>query len=255
MIKYIGKCLLIEKESDEGRKESEEGGKEGKEKKERVLVIGDIHLGAIREIGGVNLELERYNEMIKDLDSVFEKVGTVYKIILLGDLKDDFSRLKQEERDSLVNLFDYLEEKCKEIIVIRGNHDNYLLGILKYRDIEIYNYYIWKEYCFLHGDEDFSDIYKNEIRVWVMGHLHPAISLREDVKEERYKCFLEGEFKGKKVIILPSFIDINEGVDVRLIGVLKSNLAWKFNLKNFEVKVVGERMDVFDFGVLDKIRK
>lgn len=248
MVLYLGKCLLIEEESDRG-------GKEGKKKKERVLVIGDIHLGAIGEVGGVNLEVERYNEMIKELDSVFEKVGKMDKIILLGDLKDDFSRLKQEERYGLVNLFDYLEEKCKEIVVIRGNHDNYLLGILKYRRIEICDYYIWKKYCFLHGDGDFSDIYGEEIGVWVMGHLHPAISLREDVKEERYKCFLEGEFKGKKVVILPSFIDINEGVDVRLISVMKSNLAWKFNLKNFKVWVVGEGEGVLDFGVLDKIKK
>ena len=107
----------------------------------------------------------------------------------------------------------------------------------------------------MHGDADFSDINKNEIKVWVMGHLHPAISLREDVKEERYKCFLEGEFKGKKVVILPSFIDINEGVDVRLFGVMKSNLAWKINFKKFRVWVVGENEQVLEFGILDRIRK
>lgn len=242
MIRYRRKCLLIEE--GEGRN------------KERALVVGDIHLGAIGKIGGVNVERQRYYEMIKELDNVFDGIGKVDKIILLGDLKDKFSGLEEEERYNIVNLFDYLEEKCKEIVVIRGNHDNYLLNILKYRGMGSYIFYIWKEYCFLHGDKDFAEIYDKEIKYWVMGHLHPAVSLREGTKTERYKCFLEGEFKMKKIIILPSFSEIGEGVDVLEVwGRSENNLAWNFDLGKFRVKIIGEKLEVLDFGKVSVLAK
>ena len=246
MIKYIGKCLLIEKE------------------KEKVIVIGDVHLGAGREIEGINIGGEMEKEMIEELELVFDRIISdgaggkgeiVDKIVLLGDLKNEFSHLMKEEKYGLVNLFDYLEEKCKEIIIIRGNHDNYLLQFLEKRGIKIYDYYFWNEYCFLHGDKDYKEIYDKEIRVWIMGHLHPAISLREGVKAEKYKCFLKGKFKGKEIVILPSFADINEGIDVSFFEQNESWLAWRFDLKKFEVKIVGEKNEVLDFGVLSKIKK
>lgn len=246
MIKYIGKCLLIEKE------------------KEKIVVIGDIHLGAGSEIEGINIVGEIEREMIKELEMVFDRIisdgaggkGEILdKIVLLGDLKNEFSHLMKEERYGLVNLFDYLDEKCEEIVVIRGNHDNYLLQILEKRGIKIYDYYFWNEYCFLHGDKDFKEIHGRKIIYWIISHLHPAISLREGVKIEKYKCFLKGKFKGKKIIILPSFADISEGIDVSLFEQNESNLAWRFDLKKFEVKIVGEKNEVLDFGVLGKIKK
>lgn len=85
----------------------------------------------------------------------------------------------------------------------------------------------------------------------MLGHLHPAIKLREGTKIEKYKCFLSGKYEGKKVIILPSFAEAFEGVDVREIG---GGLLWKFKLDRFKVAVVGERLNVLDFGELGKIK-
>lgn len=233
MIKYIGKCLLIDEE------------------REKVLVIGDIHMGAGGRIGGIDIAAKMFKEMISELDRVFTKMGEVDKVVLLGDLKHDFSTLTEDERFGLVNLFDYFEEKCKEMVVVKGNHDNYLLNITAGRKIKVMDYFVWKSFAFLHGDRDFIEIYDKKIACWVMGHLHPAVSLQEGIKVERYKCFLVGNFKGRKIIILPSFIEIGEGIDV-LQG--ESNLAWNFDLRKFNVLVVGEDEKVLDFGELRKLQ-
>ncbi len=236
-VKYIGKCLLIE---------NEEAGK-----RDKILVIGDIHIGAFGKIGGVDISKRMYDEMISDFEEIFERIEKVEKVVILGDLKHEFSGLTLEERYGLVNLFDYLDKKCKKIEIIKGNHDNYLLEIVNKRKYIIREYLLLEKYCFLHGDKDFSEIYKKKIKFWIMGHLHPAVSLRDGVKVEKYKCFLEGKYRDKKIIILPSFSGIGEGIDVVN---NQSNLAWKFNLMNFRVKIMGENLEVLDFGKVGDLK-
>src|SRR3989344_4826274 len=187
MIKYIGKTLLIEEED------------------KKILVIGDLHLSFDGEGLGNVLSAEVFEQSIKDFDEIFKEIGKIDKIVLLGDLKNRFGDLERNEREDLVNLFDYLEKKCNEIIIIKGNHDTFISGIAGKRNIDVIECYIFDKYCFLHGDKDFPQMYDKEVKCWIMGHLHPAIKLREGDKTEKYKCFLSGKYKGKKVVILPSF--------------------------------------------------
>lgn len=239
MLNYVGKCLFIE---------------EGKGKqKEQAIVLGDIHLGYENEgkhAAGAVISQQLERDLYSSLDEVFDKVGKVNLIILLGDLKHGFSRMGEQERHALVNLFDYLEKKGKRIVVLKGNHDNYLENITSGRKIEVKEYFIWHEYCFVHGDQEFEEMHEKNVKYWIMGHLHPAISIREGIKVERYKCFLIGVYKKKNVVILPSFISSHEGVDILS---SKSNLAWEFNLQKFEVKVVGEGLEVLTFGKVSKL--
>ncbi len=240
MIQYIGKCLLIE----EGQREK---------KKEKVLVAGDIHLGfGGGKIGGIDIDKQLFDSVIVDFEKIFKKIGRADKIMLLGDLKHGFSGLGEGERYGLVNLFDYLDKKCGKIIAIKGNHDNYLMNITKRRGIRVCDFYIWNNYAFVHGDRDFPILYKNEVKVWVMGHLHPIISLKDGAKQENYKCFLEGGYRNKKIIILPSFIDVGGGFDIRNANI-ENNLAWNFHLDRFIIKIVGEDDKVLDFGKLGNL--
>ncbi|MEK6850273.1 MAG: metallophosphoesterase [Nanoarchaeota archaeon] len=234
MIKYIDKCLLI---NENGLK---------------LLAIGDIHIGyGAKESAWAMINGVLFDDMIKEFEIVFSKIGKVDKIVLLGDLKNDFSYLSEEERNGIVNLIDYLETKCEEVIIVRGNHDNYLLNLTSKRGLLVKDFFCFDSYCFLHGDRDFSDIYDKKIKYWIMGHLHPAIKLREGNKTEKYKCFLSGEYKGKKIKILPSFSGVNVGIDVRE---LEKEMVWNFNLKKFDVFVVSDDLKVIDFGELRKIK-
>lgn len=241
-ISYIGKCLLIEQEN---------------KKREKTLAIGDLHLGYEEELerAGIGIGRESFNKVIKDLEGVFNEVGKVDKLVLLGDVKHGFSRGNMQEWQDVLKLIKFLREKLNEkgrIIVIKGNHDNYIQNILKKEEVNVYEYFINNGICFLHGDADFKEIYGKEIKYWIIGHAHPAIVLMEKkgVKREKYKCFLIGGYKDKKVIILPSFFPLVEGSDILT---NKLNLPWKININELGVLVV-EGTRVLDFGKVGKLR-
>jgi len=250
-MRYLGKCLLLEDER-----------KENTGKNEKVLVVGDLHLGYEEALNkaGVFVSRQMFEEMISDLNLVFGEVGHVNKVILLGDIKHDFGGiLKQEWRD-VTKILDYFSSMADKVIVIRGNHDTMLEPILKKKKMKLRDYYIWKEFCFLHGDSDFEFLWDRkrgsgkEIEYLVVGHGHPAVRLNEGVKSEKYKCFLVGKFRGKNLIVVPSFIDYYVGSDPREGEIV---LAWDIDFGNFDVKVVpvapGE-LEVLDFGKLKRLK-
>lgn len=88
----------------------------------------------------------------------------------------------------------------------------------------------------------------------IIGHEHPAITLREKSKREKYKCFLKGKLfqkKGKELIAVPSFNPLLEGTDI-----LKEKLLSPFlgDIKNFEVFIVGKE-EVLEFGKVKELQK
>ena len=184
-----------------------------------ILVIGDLHLGyeEILNEAGVFVTREMFREMIVYFDRIFEK-----------------------------NL-----NSCGEIIIVKGNHDRIIGPIANSINARVSDYFIIGEYCFVHGDRDFEEMKDKKIRYWIMGHGHPAVKLGDGIKLEKYKCFLIGKYKGKEIIIVPSFLEYNEGSDPRENDL---GMAWKFNYNNFEVKIVdSEELKVFDFGKLWKL--
>ena len=238
MLEYIGKTLLIE------------------EGKMRTLVIGDLHLGYEESMrkNGVLIPAGMYVEMRKEFDLIFARIGNVDKIVILGDLKHSFGEISGEEWRESLGLFDYLLGKCEEIVVVKGNHDAIIGPIAGKRGIKVVDYLIIGEYAFVHGDRDFEEVYDKKIKTWVMGHAHPAIVISDGTKKEKYKCFLYGEYRGKKIIVLPSFFPLIEGTNVNDVDDGKElGLAWDFDLYKFKVGIVND-LEVLDFGELEKIK-
>ena len=91
-----------------------------------------------------------------------------------------------------------------------------------------------------------------------MGHLHPSviISEKDGVKKEKFKCFLTGKYKGKKVILMPSFLDFPEGTPVNDYEeeyIDSFSPIPKSSIMNFNVHVLGENR-IFDFGKIKDIK-
>jgi putative SbcD/Mre11-related phosphoesterase len=233
-IQFIGKCLLV---SVAGR---------------RILVVGDLHLGYEEALNraGIGVSRRLFAEMMEDFQEIFGKLNKVDEVVLLGDVKHVFGAVLDQEKEDFRKLLKYFGERCKKIVIVPGNHDA-IVGFLIREKTEVRAYYCVEEVCFLHGDKDFKDIYGEGVGVWVIGHVHPAVTLSEGVKDEKYKCFLDGYWKGKRVVIVPSFVDHSPGADVRARSV---ELAWDIDLRKFKVRVVGEKLEVLDFGELEKIR-
>ncbi len=233
-IKHLGKCLVIE------------------DKKDKILVVGDLHLGfeeALNE-SGILVTRQMFGEVISEFNQMFESVGRIDKIILLGDVKHTFYGNSRQEWNDILELFDYFFGKgVKEIIVTRGNHDNYLKTIAGKRDVEVLDYCVVGKIGFVHGDKVVSEVL--DCNTIVMGHFHPAINLSDGNKIEKYKCFLQGKWKGKEIIIVPSFIDYSKGSDLREDNVSDN---WGFDFNKFDVRVVGEDLKVLGFGKLGKLK-
>lgn len=197
-IKFLDDCLLID---------------------DSILVIGDLHVGYEEHVVSEGLLPKiQMKEVLGKLEGVFEgldkKKIRLKKIILLGDLKHEFGSVSNSEWREVLQLLDYLLNKCKEIILIKGNHDNILGPIVRKRGIVLKNFYKIKngKICFLHGHKLFKQCLNSQILV--MGHLHPAVTIRDKYKKEKFKCFLYGNWKRKKVYILPSFSGISFGYDL-----------------------------------------
>jgi hypothetical protein len=218
---------------------------------EKILVIADLHLGYEEYLNkqGVFLPRFQYKKIIEDLDKIFLEVEKVKEIIILGDLKHEFGGILRQEWREVLNFLNYLKKKVKKIVLIKGNHDNYLINILKKEKIKIKDFYVSGELAFMHGHKMFSGILDKdkEIKKIFLGHLHPAIRISKGAKSEIYKCFLRGRWKGKEVVILPSFFPLVEGADV-FIEDTNLDKKFNFNLNRFEVYVVGDK--VYDFGKL-----
>lgn len=230
-IEYIGKCLLLDSN--------------------KTLVVGDLHFGygeSMRK-SGIMLPDKIFEESISEMDEIFNRVGKVERVVLLGDLKHEFGRVLDAEWREIKNFIDYLSGKCEKVVIVKGNHDQITKVITEKKGVDIVDYYISGGVAFVHGDRDFPEIYDKGIKHWIMGHGHPAVRISDGVKEEKYKCFLVGKYKNKEIVIVPSFFSVNEGTDARDFDL---GMAWPFDLKRFEVKIVGDG-EVLDFGRLGKL--
>lgn len=222
--------------------------------REKLLAIADLHIGHEEALNKAGIFVPRiqFSEIIADLNKIFSETGKLNEIIICGDLKHEFSTISEQEWKETYKLIEFLKEKTKKIILVRGNHDK-ILGRLSEK-IEIKDYYISNNIVFAHGDRLFPEMTDKKIKTIVIGHRHPAVYISDKYKKEKYKCFLAGKFKGKEIIILPSFFPLIEGTDF----IEENNMLFipEKNLKNFSVYVVsGSKNEVLDFGRLKDINR
>ena len=208
----------------------------------KILCLADLHIGYEEYLTsqGVFLPRMQFKEMMKELEEIFNKVGKINKekenkkiekrekinkdrkredkkineIIVLGDLKHEFGTISSQEWREVKNVLDFFKKKAKKVVLVKGNHDNILEPIAKRKELKIRDFYVEDGICFLHGNKLFSGCLNKKIKMFVIGHRHPAVMLTDKYKREKYKCFLVGNWKGKKVIILPSFFPFIEGSDI-----------------------------------------
>lgn len=226
---------------------------------DEILVFGDFHLGVQEHLGGLpNLQLKEIMNNLREIFSLIDKLKIkLKKIIVLGDLKHKFGEISDFEWRESIRLLDYFIEKVgrKNIILIRGNHDTILKPIAKKRKLQLENFYTYKDIVFMHGDKNYKEILKDKkIKIFILGHLHPTVTLTDKYKRERYKCFLLGKWKRKIIYILPSFGGAGPGCNLNKEGYFKyvdSLFVEEKSLRNFEIIIYNnENKKEYYFGKL-----
>ncbi len=243
---FVNKALMIEYEN------------------RRIIVIADLHIGYEEMLNeqGVLIPRRMFQDIIKDLNNVFDNISRgnkgvrendrkkVEEIVILGDLKHEFGIVNKQEWKETSDILEMLKKRCEKIVIVKGNHDKIIEPIARKNGVDVRDFYVDGEIAFLHGDKMNIEIIDKRIKTIVMGHMHPAVTLKDKYgKSERYKCFLKGIWKGKQIFILPSFFPLVEGTDV---FVADNKMGFDFDLSKFDVYAVGEDR-VYEFGKREEI--
>lgn len=207
--------------------------------KQKILAIADLHIGYEEYLveQGILIPKKQLEIIKNEIFSLLELKPK--KIIINGDLKHEFGEISKQEWKETNEILDILLKKSK-VILVKGNHDTILEPIAKRKGLKILDYYCANNICFMHGHKIFDNVIKNKkINIIVLAHIHPAITLREGIKTEKYKCWIIGKWKNKKIIIMPSFIFYSEGFDVSSYKFEENFLK---NIKNFNVYAIGDKV-------------
>jgi putative SbcD/Mre11-related phosphoesterase len=129
-------------------------------------------------------------------------------VIINGDMKHEFSRNKSQEWDEVETILDMLSHR--EVIIVRGNHDNYLQTILARRNIRMVDHITLpaSRINFLHGHK-MVDMKGMKI----FSHEHPVLRFRDKVGAQiSLPCFLYEE--EKQILIMPAFSPLASGTNI-----------------------------------------
>ena len=196
---------------------------------DRTAVIADLHLGfenAMRE-AGVAFPRVQIAEIKATLEKLFER--GIRKLAVAGDLKHEFSRNLPCEWKDVEEFVEFVDAHGVELVVVRGNHDNYLAAILKKYGMDVFEKLEIGDLLVVHGHKNFD-----LSRPVVMGHEHPAVKLRVRGGIYSYPCFL----KLKNVLVLPPFSPLVSGSDVLSLNAFLSPALKSLSVKEAEVYAV-----------------
>ncbi len=226
-----------------------------------TLVISDMHLGleGIAAEQGIYIPKIQFEKEMNALKSIIEKIDAE-NIIICGDIKHEFSETSYHEFREVSDIFIFLKNTFKRVILIKGNHDNFIIYVTRRHDVELYEDMIFGRYYFIHGHKIPESFYEKigKAEYIIMGHEHPAIALYDDVGvKEKVKVFLHGycESLRKKILVLPAFSVLAQGSEVNIIPKeeLLSPILKMCDIDKFRVVSADEL--VLDFGILENLRK
>lgn len=221
-------------------------------KNTKSVVIADLHLGyeGVMQSEGVFFPRYQKNVILNRLERIFDGLSPK-EVIVNGDFKHEFSRNLNQEWREVKEVLDFLMKRT-EVVMVRGNHDNYLKTILSKYNVELRDIYEQGKIILSHGHKE---ILREENQILIMAHEHPSIRLRDEIGAGvRLPCFLYDE--EAKMLVMPAFSPLATGTDVvstpgdELISPILKN----HGCKNFRVYAISDS-ELIDFKKVGELRK
>ncbi|MEM5829663.1 MAG: metallophosphoesterase [Candidatus Aenigmatarchaeota archaeon] len=185
----------------------------------RLLAISDLQLGEELYLAeqGILVPQVQLKEILKSFKGIFRMVKPK-GVVINGDVKHEFGEASSQEWREVKELTNYLRKKVEEVILVRGNHDNYLLTIANQLGLKVHDpYYLVDGILFTHGHKKIE--LPKEAKTVVIGHEQPAILLVQGYDRIKVPCLLYGKMKdGRNFICLPAFSPLASGVAINLVG-------------------------------------
>jgi|Deesub1362A_J573_1020465.scaffolds.fasta_scaffold00016_138 hypothetical protein len=220
-----------------------------------AIVICDLHLGyeGIMAEQGIFMPKVQFEREMEILSKIVD-YKSASNFIIVGDVKHEFSETTYHEFREVKDLFEYLKNNFERIVLVKGNHDNYIIYTTRRYGVELYDEFLFKDFLFLHGDKPLKE---TKGRYIIMGHEHPAIALYDEIgAKEKLKCFLYGEVEARKFLVMPAFSYLALGSEVNTIPreELLSPILKELEIDDFRVIAISEEAGIMDFGRLGDIR-
>lgn len=207
-----------------------------------TLIISDLHIGyeAYLNKKGVLVPRVHFEKQKKRLIKLFRDLKPKL-VILNGDIKHEFGTINSQEWKDTYEIIEMIK-RVADLIMIKGNHDKITEVIAKKKDVKVVDHYIIDDVYICHGDFIPRDI--DKAKTIIIGHEHPAITLKDEAKSEKFKCFVKCKYKNKDLYVLPSFNLVNEGSDIQEHEFMSPFLK---DVKKVKV-TVSQDGELFDFG-------
>lgn len=212
--------------------------------REKTLVVADLHLGyeAALRAQGVSLPRFQKQHMVERLGNLVERYSPE-TLVVNGDFKHEFSRNLTQEWQDVLDVLDFLEGKA-EVVLVRGNHDNYLKTILSSRRRALQPFHQAGPYTVVHGHEAFLP--EGPL---ILGHEHPSLRLKDTIGAAvSVPCFAAT----REVVLLPAFSPLAYGSDV-LHGPYLSPLLKPQAMRRARVYGLDEKLGILDFGRAEEL--
>lgn len=229
-------------------------------KKQKLLAVTDLQFGYEEALSKRGFLIPRFihKEMMERMEAMLKtccKKNNIEKlnaILVNGDIKHEFGNISETEWRHCVRFFKLLQQYTNTIVLVKGNHDQFLAPIARTRGLQVVEEYRMEGILFIHGDRIPKSAEEKTVKTIIIGHEHPAVSLYQWPRVEKYKAFLVGNWKRKRLIVLPSFNLATEGTDI-----LKERLLSPFlergKMLDFEAYIVADKP--YYFGKLKNVVK
>ncbi|MCL4372436.1 metallophosphoesterase [Candidatus Marsarchaeota archaeon] len=225
-----------------------------------ALAVADIHLGyeGVMAKRGVLIPKVNFNKMTESISKAIAKTNAS-TLIVDGDIKNEFSKVDEEEFNELYDFIMFAKGKGIKPILIKGNHDNFVERYKEPFKLEVHRQQArMGKYLFFHGEE-MPEIGKAErgVKTLIMGHEHPAIGIINAIgNRERLKCFLHGSYKGKSLLVLPALNYLAGGTEVNIVPYeeLLSPIFSHVSIDKMHAIAIGYGSTI-DFGEIRNLRR
>lgn len=223
--------------------------------KENLLVAADLHIGLEDEIEakGIHIPASILPTIIGHILTPAKQLGC-RGVILLGDVKHEFGLVTEPEWFGVKKLISRLREHNLTVEVVRGNHDNYIIKVLKELKVPLHSTHLELSGITLaHGHKMLEGKINKDL---ILGHEHPAVALKDDVGvKRRFKALIHLKTESARYIILPSVSPLAYGSDFNEVPAEKmlSPLLHTLDLSEAEPYIIEAGVAVKKFPKIGKL--
>ena len=218
-----------------------------------LIVLSDLHLGLEASMTSKGNYVPTFHlEEVKEEIEKLKEISDADRILINGDLKNEYST-SYSEKEEIRELIQFLKDRFSDTIIIKGNHDLFLEDLLKDQGLRLLDSYKEDNILFVHGHEKLDD---EEFDTLVIGHEHPALSLKDDIGvTEKVPCLLHGETDLGEIFVLPPYSKISNGSAVNNMKAsdLLSPILKEVDLNRLKAHVISREGGVYDFGKLQNL--